>query len=124
MVDQLAEALILYPARDSVLISAFDRKLLELARAAFPSGRLGVLPQPGGTLETLRLAERLQAFSVHLRCREVRPSIVKSIRASGVRLFAYTADKNSTLGRLIAVGVDGIFTNFPDRMLALLRGDC
>ena len=119
MIDQLGEALTCYPSPESVLISSFDAEVLELARAVFPKSRLGVLPQQAGLRETLRLADRLNAFSVHLRCVSIRPAIVKSIRESGVRLYAYTADRTQTFKRLIAAGVDGIFTNFPDRMIAL-----
>jgi glycerophosphoryl diester phosphodiesterase len=118
MIDQLGEALTGYPLPESVLISSFDGEVLELARAAFPASRLGILPQQG-LRETLRLADRLNAFSVHLRCASIRPAIVKSIRGGGVSLYAYTADRTQTFKRLIAAGVDGIFTNFPDRMIAL-----
>ena len=119
MIDRLGEALTCHPSPESVLISSFDGKLLELARAVFPASRLGILPQQAGLGETLRLADRLNAFSVHLRCASIRPAIVKSIRGSGMRLYAYTADRPQTFKRLIAAGVDGIFTNFPNRMIAL-----
>ena len=119
MIDQLGEALTSYPFPESVLISSFDGEVLDLARAVFPARRLGILPQQQGLRETLRLADRLNAFSVHLRCASIRPAIVKLIRRSGMRLFAYTADRTQTFKRLIAAGVDGIFTNFPDRMIAL-----
>jgi glycerophosphoryl diester phosphodiesterase len=119
MIDKLGEALTGYPLPESVLISSFDGKVLELARAACSTSRLGILPQQQGLRETLRLADRLNAFSVHLRCASIRPTVVKSIRGSGVRLYAYTADRTQTFKRLIAAGVDGIFTNFPDRMIAL-----
>jgi glycerophosphoryl diester phosphodiesterase len=119
MIDQLGEALTSYPFPESVLISSFDEEVLELARAVFPTGRLGILPQQAGLPATLRLADRLNAFSVHLRCASIRPAIVKSIRENGMRLFAYTTDRTHTFKRLMAAGVDGIFTNFPDRMIAL-----
>jgi glycerophosphoryl diester phosphodiesterase len=119
MIDQLCEALTSYPFPESLLISSFDEEVLELARAGSPASRLGVLPQQAGLRATLRLADRLNAFSVHLRCASIRPAIVKSIRGSGMRLYAYTTDRTQTFKRLIAAGVDGIFTNFPDRMIAL-----
>src|SRR5438105_3914008 len=66
MIDRLGEALTSYPAPESVLMSSFDGKVLELVRAALPHARVGVLLQPGGVRETLRLAERVRAVSVHL----------------------------------------------------------
>lgn len=121
LLRQLSDALTVYRTAEPVLISSFDLNVLELARTIFPTGRLGVLRQPGGPLETLRSAARLKAFSVHLPCREIRPAVVKSAHAQGLRLFAYTADSAWIFRRLIAAGVDGIFTNVPDRLLSLLR---
>ena len=121
LVDQVGEALARYSGPGAILISSFDRAALERARAAFPTGRLGVLPQPGGIAETLRLADRLGAISVHLRCTDVRPALVKTIHAGGRKAYAYTADRVSTMRRLIGAGADGIFTNYPDRMAKLLR---
>jgi glycerophosphoryl diester phosphodiesterase len=120
LLRQLSTALTLYRTAEPVLISSFDPEILELARTIFPNGRLGVLRQPGGDLETLRIASRLKAFSVHLPCRETRAAVVKSAHAQGLRLFAYTTDSTWIFGRLIAAGVDGIFTNVPDRMLSVL----
>ena len=121
LLQRLSDAFTVYRTEEPVLISSFDLQVLDLARAVLPEIRLGVLRQAGGPLETLRIAARLKAFSVHLPCREIRPALVKSAHAHGLRLFAYTADSAWIFGRLIAAGVDGIFTNVPDRMRNLIR---
>jgi len=123
LIDRLGDALTVYPAPESVLISSFDRNMLELARAALPQAWLGILPQPGGVRETFRLAGQLHAISVHLPCADIRTPAVNLARESGFRLFAYTANSTFGLRRLIAAGVDGIFTNYPDRLHTLLRQD-
>ena len=82
-----------------------------------------ILPQPGGVRETFRLAGQLHAISVHLPCADIRTPAVNLARESGFRLFAYTANSTFGLRRLIAAGVDGIFTNYPDRLHTLLRQD-
>jgi glycerophosphoryl diester phosphodiesterase len=120
MVDQVKEAVTRYDASDSILVSSFDAPVLELVRVQCPHWRLGVLPQPGGVADTVRIAERLQAFSVHLPSGKIRPAVVAGIQQKGLRVFAYTADGTYLLRRLIATGVDGIFTNVPDRLRSLL----
>ena len=115
--DTLACADLIEP----VLLSSFDRTVLELCRKSSPAIRLGVLPQKDGTAATLRLADRLEAWSVHLRCAEVRPALVSRIHAAGRRVLAYTADRPRTMHRLMECGIDGIFTNVPDRLAKVVN---
>jgi glycerophosphoryl diester phosphodiesterase len=121
LIRELKRAFALHPAPNPLLISSFDRTVLELARAASPDWRLGVLPQRGGLHATIDLAEGLQARSVHLPCRTINASVVRRIHDRGLSVFAYTADRPHLLRRLIDAGVDGIFTNVPGRLRALIQ---
>ena len=47
-------------------------------------------------------------------------AIVAQARRSGLSVYAWTADAEADIQRLIELDVDGIVTNFPDRALALL----
>lgn len=127
IVAQLVEALRAYPASAPVLISSSNVMVLELVRAQAPAARLGVLikSNSGSNASTvataLRIADRLDAFSLHLPCAMVRPPLVNTIHRRGFRLFAYTANGIASMRRLIAVGVDGILTDHPERLITLLR---
>jgi len=119
LISELEKAFALHPTPDLTLVSSFDPTVLELARAVSTNWRLGVLPQRGGLQATIQLAERLQAWSVHLPCRNIGVSVVRRIHDRGLLVFAYTADSVHLLRRLIDAGVDGIFTNVPHRLRAL-----
>ena len=121
LIRELKKACALYPMPDFMVISSFDRTVMELARAASAEWRLGILPQRGGVQATIELAERLQAWSVHLPCRNMSLSVVRHIHDRGLLVFAYTADRPHLLRRLIDAGVDGIFTNVPHRLCALIQ---
>ena len=41
--------------------------------------------------------------------------------SSGVAVYVYTVDDEAQMERLLEAGVDGLFTNHPDRMRALLE---
>jgi len=121
LVSRVLDAVACAALIEPVLLSSFDRSMLELCREQSASVRLGVLPQPDGIPETLRLAERVDAWSVHLRCADVQPGLVHRIHQDGRRAFAYTADRPITMRRLIRAGIDGIFTNVPDRLSVIVR---
>lgn len=126
MVERLAHALTADPAPDSILISSTDVAVLDLVRARLPTAQLGVLVtrrawiMTGGLAKAWRTADRLHAFSLHVPCLFAHPRLVTSAHRRGLRLLAYTANGPASLRRLIAAGVDGIFTDYPERLLALL----
>ncbi len=63
-------------------------------------------------------AERLSACAVNLSWRIATPSRVRAIRSAGYAVFVYTVNQLSTARRLKAMGVSGVFTDRPDRLLA------
>ncbi len=51
----------------------------------------------------------------------VEKSFIKQAHKKGHKVQVWTIDKESDMRRLIDIGVDGIFTNFPDRLRAVLN---
>jgi glycerophosphoryl diester phosphodiesterase len=76
---------------------------------------LGQWPRP------LALARELGAAGLSVRHEALTPPRVAQVREAGLLLYAWTADDPHDLGRLLALGLDGIVTNYPDRLRALLR---
>jgi len=52
----------------------------------------------------------------------VTRGLVAAAHDAGLRVHVYTVDDRSCMQRLIDRGVDGLFTNFPDRLAAVVRG--
>lgn len=122
VVAELERALRDCPAVGSVLISSSDHTSLELVRHRMPGIRLGVLPDDGDVPGALRAADHLRAWSLHLAYATVRPPLLSSAHRLGLRLYPYTVNRIAAMRRLIAAGVDGIFTDYPDRLVSILRG--
>jgi glycerophosphoryl diester phosphodiesterase len=47
--------------------------------------------------------------------------LVMEARRHGLKVLAWTVDEPTLMSRMIANGVDGIMTNYPDRLSALIR---
>jgi glycerophosphoryl diester phosphodiesterase len=51
----------------------------------------------------------------------VTRELVAEAHAHDLRVVAWTANTVDEMRKLISAGVDGIITNYPDRLVALLR---
>jgi glycerophosphoryl diester phosphodiesterase len=101
---------------EEILISSFHLEELRL----LPRGevRIGVLfqrPPPAFA----RIAHSIEAWSVHADVRFISPRLVRRAHEAGLRLLVYTVNTPAAIERMKAIGVDGVFSDYPDRVVAL-----
>ncbi len=110
-------------ALSDVMAWSFFPQALETMRRAEPRlpGALLIGPQSLASWPDLReLAVRLGLQGVSVFFAGVNEGIASDCRRSGLALYTWTPDAEPEMARLIALGVDAICTNFPDRAIALL----
>jgi glycerophosphoryl diester phosphodiesterase len=100
-----------------ILVSSFNRRELIKARHLTPDIPIGVLVR-GIPRDDAAFAEDLGAVSVHAGLSFVHRAFVDDAHRRGLKVFVYTVNHRDDLKRMRAMGVDGVFTNYPD--LALL----
>jgi glycerophosphoryl diester phosphodiesterase len=108
-----------WPA-ERFLVSSFHLPELWEFHQAAPEIPVGVL-LAGVPLDWAGCASELQAASVNLSSEFVDPRLVADAKAHGRRVYVYTVNDPAEMRALRAVGVDGVFTDYPDRALALDR---
>jgi glycerophosphoryl diester phosphodiesterase len=104
------------------IVSSFDWDSLAAARELEPELGLGVLADKGAGA-MLEAALRLRAVSVNPRYDIVRPAMVERAHGAGLKVLVWTIDEAVRMRQMIAMGVDGIMTNYPARLAALLKAD-
>jgi glycerophosphoryl diester phosphodiesterase len=102
------------------LFSSFYVAALERLRELEPSARIGLLLSSRSAGRMLERAERLRAEAVHPARALVREALVSELHAAGLRVHVFTVDDPDDQRRLIDWGVDGIFTNVPAQLRAIL----
>jgi glycerophosphoryl diester phosphodiesterase len=103
------------------IVSSFDWDALAAVRRLEPALSIGVLADRGAEA-MFEAAADLRAISVNPRHNMVTPAIVERAHRIGLTVLVWTVDKPAEMRRMIALGVDGIMTNYPGRLSALLSG--
>lgn len=98
---------------DRVLVSSFDHYQLLEVKKRDPRIPVGAL-MAGIPLGYARFAERIDAVSVHLHREYVNREFVADAHRRGLHVFVYTVNLAEEIQRLRQLGVDGVFTDFPE----------
>jgi glycerophosphoryl diester phosphodiesterase len=100
---------------DDFLVSSFKHKELERFRELNPDVRIGALI--GYIPRSIkRIAERLDAFSVHPFIIYASKGFVERAHDRDLEVYVHVVNKPCYIERMKSVGVDGIFSNYPDRI--------
>jgi len=107
--------------RSSIL--SFDYRILQAARALSSAWALNML---AGRFPRRSLAQRLAALGFTPDIlgpdhRLVTPAVVQRAHAEGMRVVPWTVNAPDRMQALVAMGVDGITTDYPNRAVALFH---
>ncbi|NOS69969.1 MAG: glycerophosphodiester phosphodiesterase [Verrucomicrobia bacterium] len=99
---------------DDFLLSAFDHKQIVEAKRLRPEIPTGALME--------RVPRSLAAFAVKLGASSVNPpkervtaKLVADAHRRGLKVFAFTVNEPADIARMRALGVDGVFSDYPER---------
>lgn len=98
------------------VVSSFHHPELARFAALRPDIRLGALTSTI-PLTLAKFAAELGAWSLNCDVDFVDQSLVQDAHDRGLKVLVYTVDEPADQAMLAAIGVDGIFTNRPDRFL-------
>lgn len=98
------------------VVSSFHHPELARFAALRPEIRLGALTATI-PLTLAAFAAELGAWSLNCDLDFVDTALVMDAHRRGLKVLVYTVDQPADLAALAAMGVDGIFTNRPDRFL-------
>jgi len=101
------------------LFSSFYDPVLARLRALSARVRIGLLLSRRFPDEWAARARRVGAEALHPELALVTPELVRAAHGEGLAVNVYTVDEPADLARLVDLGVDGIFTNHPDRLRRL-----
>ncbi|MFZ0597044.1 MAG: glycerophosphodiester phosphodiesterase family protein [Flavobacterium sp.] len=97
------------------IFSSFDWDLLQETSNLNSNIPIGVLTEED--LDTaLAFAEKIKAYSIHPDYQLLNAENVKQMQEKGFLVFPWTVDKEEDIQRIKSYNVDGIISDFPDRL--------
>lgn len=105
----------------AVTLLSFDHALLEEAKhlspriSAAPIFRIGTGPRMISAILALRPSEVALHFSLATR------RTINDLHDRGIRVSCWTVNRRMLMRRLANAGVDSIITNFPDRLMSVIK---
>ena len=102
------------------IVISFDQTTLAALRRVDASVMMGLLadePGPDYVKDALELGARQMCPQVSL----ITPDLVQRAHGADLQVATWTVNDAEAMRRVIAAGVDGIMTNFPDRLRAVIE---
>ncbi|MBI4676906.1 MAG: glycerophosphodiester phosphodiesterase [Elusimicrobia bacterium] len=97
-----------------IVVSSFDHRALFAVRRQEPGLRLGYLLGMTSMRRALRETAELGAESLNISLRQAGRRRVRLAHGRGLQVLVYTVNKAADLSRLEALGVDGVYSNYPE----------
>lgn len=120
--DELAERvcgpLVRRNTDDRWIVSSFNLATVHAVRARFPRLTTALLTDTVDP-EAIERAATAGVAAINPDQRTVTPAAIQRARTAGLEVWPWTVDDGRRLTELIEWGVDGLFTNYPDRAIGL-----
>jgi glycerophosphoryl diester phosphodiesterase len=106
---------------DQVVISSFDHECLKKIKEMTPNLATGSLIKLGvlyvaRLIKPEKIAQSVGANGLHVCKSYVTPDLVQRAKEHGLNVIVWTVNELEQMRSFIEMGVDGIVTNFPDKL--------
>lgn len=107
---------------DQFIISSFKWEELKHFRQLNEEIPIAILTN-ADPLDALPIAQTVQAQAINPNFRALNESNVKKIQQAGYQIFPYTINETEDIKKMISLRVDGIITDFPERISEVLSSN-
>lgn len=109
-----------YNLQDNVIISSFNHYSIIKCKSLDPSLKYGILydcwiHNPGDYVKSLGMN------ACHPSLYSLKDEIIDNIKRNNLEINTYTVNREDDMRRLICKNIDGIITNYPEKLTNILR---
>ena len=118
--EKTAEIIEEYGIENSCYVTSFSYNALKYVKKANPHIKTGIIANVATTIAFTKL-KYIDALSMNYIF--VNHTVVNNAHQNGKRIFVWTVDTKSDIEKMIALGVDNIITNAPDKTAEIVYSD-
>ena len=100
---------------DDFLISSFNWEELKVMRNINNDIEIAVLTE-ANPLDAIAIGEELDAVAINPNYMSLTKGNVSKIQSHGFKIYTWTVNDAEQISKMKSLGVDGIFTNYPERV--------
>jgi glycerophosphoryl diester phosphodiesterase len=104
-----------YDYLERCVISSFDYRVLRRIRELGPDSRIGILHGKEIKENPFQLAREIGAESLHIQKELATPPVLARAAELGLKTLVWTVNDLREMEKFLALGVDGIITDFPEK---------
>lgn len=101
---------------NQLIVSSFDWDELTLFKNQNTNIPIGVLNDSYTINETIEMAIKLKAIAIHPNFSSLDQEVVNTIHDAGFKIYSWTINEPDEIRKAMEFGIDGIITDFPDRI--------
>ncbi len=101
---------------DDFLISSFNWEELKKMRKLNSKIAIAVLIEGESALDAIPVAKIVKALAINPDYKYLNVEIVNKIKAAGFKIYPWTVNEPQAIHKMKTIGVDGMFTNYPERV--------
>ncbi|MDF0707287.1 MAG: glycerophosphodiester phosphodiesterase family protein [Bacteroidota bacterium] len=100
---------------ENIVISSFKWDELRSMRAKNKDIQIAVLTEDD-PLQAIEVAKELNAVAINPNYTTLTPENTAKIQSEGFKVYTWTVNEPENIQKMIEFGVDGIITNYPERV--------
>jgi glycerophosphoryl diester phosphodiesterase len=106
---------------DKTTVQSFDHECVNLVKVVDSNLKTVILVEDENSLEwhLNKLEHVPYAFSPNFKL--VDTELIKKCRDKGLKIIPWTVNEVADMKKLLELGVDGIITDYPDRLIKLVK---
>ncbi|WP_439133504.1 glycerophosphodiester phosphodiesterase [Pseudomaricurvus sp.] len=108
---------------DQYVVSSFDHPQLYRFKQRLPQVKRGILVE-GIPLHYAAGFDELDAYTFHPSINFINAELVNDAHRRGYKVWVYTVNEEDDMQLMSELGVDGIFTDYPKRLMTLNAQCC
>lgn len=120
LVDRVIEVIDDTDTSDSVVLQSFNEDIIELLDRVYPGIKKGMVLDRGDLTDPGSYTERFEIAHIAPWFEDVTHSMVDRAHKEGVKVIPWTVNSIEAMSDMISLGVDGIITDNPARLKALI----